>query len=77
VTPAHVHDSKVFDELTDQVTQRFGLPKAIAVDAGYKTPYIAKWCLEQNIRPVMPYTRPHTKDGFFRKHEYVYDEYFD
>jgi Transposase and inactivated derivatives len=77
VTPAHVHDSQVFDELTDQVTQRFGLPKAIAVDAGYKTPYIAKWCLEQNIRPVMPYTRPHTKDGFFRKHEYVYDEYFD
>ena len=25
----------------------------------------------------MPYTRPHTKDGLFRKHEYVYDEYYD
>lgn len=25
----------------------------------------------------MPYTRPHTKDGFFRKHEYVYDEHYD
>jgi len=77
VTPAHVHDSQVFDDITDKVTRRFGLPKAIAVDAGYKTPYIAKWCLERNIRPVMPYTRPHTKDGFFRKHDYVYDEYFD
>lgn len=77
VTPAHVHDSQVFEEVADQVSARFGLPQAIAVDAGYKTPHIAKWCLEQNIRPVMPYTRPHTKEGFLRKHDYVYDEYFD
>ena len=77
VTPAHVHDSQVFDEVFTKVTQRFGPPRAIAVDAGYKTPYIAKLCLDANIRPVMPYTRPHTKDGFLRKHEYVYDEYYD
>ncbi|MGQ7279998.1 transposase [Brevibacillus thermoruber] len=32
---------------------------------------------DEGIRPVMPYTRPHTKEGLFRKHEYVYDEYFD
>ena len=25
----------------------------------------------------MPYTRPMTKDGFFKKYEYVYDEYYD
>jgi len=25
----------------------------------------------------MPYTRPYTKDGFLRKREYVYDEYYD
>ncbi|MGQ9558136.1 MAG: IS1182 family transposase [Desulfurispora sp.] len=77
VTPAHVHDSQVFDEVLEKVTRRFGLPKAIALDAGYKTPYIAKRCLDANIRPVMPYTRPHTKDGFLHKHEYVYDEYYD
>ena len=29
------------------------------------------------IRPVMPYTRPHTKEGFFRKYQYAYDEYYD
>gem|GEM_PF-2826234 len=29
----------------------------------------AKWCLERNIRPVMPYTLPRTKDDFFRKRD--------
>ena len=27
--------------------------------------------------PILPYTRPKTKDGFFRKHRYVYDEHYD
>ena len=27
--------------------------------------------------PAVPHTRPMTKDRFFRKSEYVYDEYFD
>ena len=27
--------------------------------------------------PVLPYTRPKTKDGFFRKHEYIYDEHYN
>ena len=76
-TAGNVHDSSVFEELLNQVSITFGKPAAVAVDAGYKTPYIAKWLLDQQIRPVMPYTRPHTKDGFFRKHEYVYDEYYD
>lgn len=77
VTPGNVHDSRVFEELLDQVRHHFGKPDAVAADAGYKTPYIAKILLDNEIRPVMPYTRPHTKEGFFRKHEYVYDEYFD
>ena len=49
----------------------------MAVDAGYKTPYISKILLEDDIRPVIPYTRPKTKKGCFRKHEYVYDAYYD
>jgi transposase len=77
VTPGSVHDSKVFEELLDQVRQNFGNPHAVAVDAGYKTPYISKILIDEGIRPVMPYTRPHTKDGFFRKSDYVYDEYYD
>lgn len=77
VTPGNVHDSRVFDELLDQVRTNFGSPTAVAVDAGYKTPYIAKLLLDSNVRPVMPYTRPYTKEGFFRKYDYVYDEYYD
>jgi len=77
VTAGNVHDSSVFEELLNQLRTSFGKPAAVAVDAGYKTPYNAKLLLDQQIRPVMPYTRPHTKEGFFRKHEYVYDEYYD
>ena len=49
--------------------------KHVAVDAGYKIPYIAKLLIDQEIRPVMPYTRPRGKKDFFRKKDYVYDEY--
>ena len=77
VTAGNVHDSTVFEELFEQVCRDFGKPYAVAVDAGYKTPYIAKILIDEQVRPIMPYTRPQTKDGFFRKHEYVYDEYYD
>jgi len=77
VTPGNVHDSRVFDELLDRVCTNFGSPTAVAVDAGYKTPYIAKLLPDHGIRPVMPYTRPYTKEGVFRKYDYVYDEYYD
>ena len=30
-----------------------------------------------DIRPLFPYTSPMTKEGFFRKYEYAYDEYYD
>ena len=46
-------------------------------DAGYKTPAIAKLLIDDGIRPLFPYKRPQTKAGFFRKHEYVYDEHYD
>ncbi|BFH12855.1 hypothetical protein J6TS7_25280 [Paenibacillus dendritiformis] len=40
-------------------------------------PAICKTLQEREIRPVLPYTRPQTKEGFFKKHEYVYDEHYD
>ena len=46
-------------------------------DAGYKTPAIAKLLIDDGIKPLLPYKRPMTKDGFFKKYEYVYDEYYD
>jgi len=77
ITAANVHDSQVFTEVFERAVEHVGKPNAVAVDAGYKTPYISKYLLDEGVRPVMPYTRPHTKEGLFRKHEYVYDEYYD
>ena len=51
--------------------------RQLVADAGYKTPAIAKLLLDDGITPLLPYKRPMTKDGFFKKAEYVYDEYFD
>ncbi|WP_338140112.1 transposase, partial [Brevibacillus laterosporus] len=42
VTAANVHDSQVFQDVLNQAIHQVGKPYAVAVDAGYKTPYIAK-----------------------------------
>jgi transposase len=78
VTAGNIHDSVVFNDVYEKVKFRYeNKIKAIGVDAGYVTPYICKTLLEDNVLPVMPYKRPMTKKGFFRKYEYVYDEYYD
>lgn len=33
--------------------------------------------MDIGITPYMPYKRPMTKEGFFKKYEYVYDEKYD
>lgn len=38
----------------------------IVADAGYKTPAIAHQLLTDGIKPLFPYKRPMTKDGFFK-----------
>lgn len=75
VNPGNLHDSRTFKELYDKI-QDIGMEKLIA-DAGYKTPAIAKLLLDDGVTPVFPYKSPMTKKGYFRKHEYVYDEYHD
>ncbi|MFC5735975.1 transposase, partial [Cytobacillus gottheilii] len=77
VTPGNIHDSGILEPLVERVIDRVGKPEAVAADAAYKTPAITKYLIEHEITPALPYTRPRTKDGFFRKHEYVYDEHFD
>jgi transposase len=77
VTPGNTHDSLILEPLVEQVIEKVGKPNAVAADAAYKTPAITKFLMENEMTPALPYTRPRTKDGFFRKYEYVYDEFFD
>ena len=37
----------------------------------------SKLLIDDGINPLLPYKRPMTKEGFFKKYEYVYDEYYD
>lgn len=77
VTAANKHDSTVFDDVYNKVKEDFKDIEDVVVDAGYKTPWIAKQILDDNKNPIMPYKRPMTKKGYFKKYEYVYDEYYD
>ena len=75
VHPGNENDSRTFKKLYDKIKD-IGIETLIA-DAGYKTPAIAKLLIDDGIQPLFPYKRPMTKDGFFKKYEYVYDEYYD
>lgn len=77
VTAGNVHDSLVFDEVYDKVSKKFDEIEAVAVDAGYKTPWICKKVIDDGKEIMTPYKRPMTKKGFFRSYEFVYDEYYD
>lgn len=75
VSLGNLHDSRTFKGLYEKIKD-MGMETLVA-DAGYKTPAIAKLLMDDGIQPLFPYKRPMTKKGFFRKHEYVYDEYYD
>ena len=77
VSPGNVHDSVMFDGLYKDVLTRFPKIQATAVDSAYKTPWIMKQIFDSGRIAATPYKRPLTKDGFFKKYEYVYDEHYD
>ena len=72
VPAANKHDSTVFSELYQKIINRYNF-EYIGLDAGYKTPAIAKEILETGKLPLMPYTRP---KGKYRK-EFEYNKYYD
>lgn len=73
LTPRNYHDSLSFAELYQQVTTSYPNISTIV----YRTPAIAKLIIDDNRTPIFLDKRPMTKDGFFKKYEYVYDEYYD
>ncbi len=77
VTAGNVHDSVMFDGLYRDVVERFPEIEMVGIDSGYKTPWIMKQVFDSGRLPATPYKRPMTKRGFFKKYEYVYDEYYD
>jgi transposase/transcription elongation factor Elf1 len=77
VSPGNVHDSVMFDSLYRNVSEKFPEIKMLALDSAYKTPWIMKQIFDSGRKAATPYKRPMTKKGFFRKYEYVYDEYYD
>ena len=77
VSAGNVHDSVMFDGLYKDVLARFLEIETVALDCGYKTPWIMKQIFDSGRKAATPYKRPMTKEGFFKKYEYVYDEYFD
>ena len=77
VSAGNVHNSVVFDEVYDKVTEKFEEVQAVALDAGYKTPWILKKITDDGKLAVTPYKRPLGKKGFFKAYDFVYDEYFN
>jgi transposase len=77
ITPGNVHDSAAFDTVYDKVTEAFPEIQIVTMDSAYRTPWICKRVFGDGRQASLPYKRPMTKDGFFKKYEYVYDEYYD
>jgi len=75
IHPGNEHDSRTFISIYQKLKELD--VETIVADAGYKTPAIARLLINDGITPIFPYTRPYTKEGFFKKYEYVYDELYD
>ena len=76
--PGNVHDSVSFFKAYAVLNNKFKYKiKNICLDAAYTTPPICREIILNNHVPLMPYTRPKTGKGLFKKYEYVYDEYYD
>ena len=75
VSAGNVHDSVMFDGLYKDVLARFSEIEAVGLDCGYKTPWIMKQIFNNKHKTTTPYKRPMTKEGFFKKYEYVYDPF--
>ena len=79
VTSGNIHDSVSFYGLMKsyQKYNKDAKTKTVCLDAGYYVPSVLKYIFDAGQVPLVPYTRPKSKDGFFKKLDYVYDEMYD
>ena len=77
VTSGNIHDSISFKGLYDNYKKSFlhDKTKLVCLDNGYTSPAVAKTVIDDGKKILTPYKRPMTKDGFFKKTDYVYDEH--
>ena len=78
--PGNVHDSVAFFEAYSILNSKFkDQIKNVCLDAGYINSAICREIILTGHTPLMPYKRPMTGKGLFKKYEYeyVYDEYYD
>lgn len=72
VTAGNVHDSVAWDKLYDSVTSKYEV-EFVTMDAGYKTPWIAKKTIDDGKIPILPYTRYKGKKDKYKPWEYTYN----
>ena len=72
VTAENVHDSVAWDAIYDRVSEKFDI-NFVTMDAGYKTPWIAKKVFEGEKLPILPYTRPKGSKEQYKPWEYQYN----
>ena len=76
---SNVHDSVSFYDSFDNLTNHFDITNIdyFVGDAAYLTPHICKTIIDLDMIPSLPYTRKGYRQGYFKKYEFVYDEYND
>ena len=76
---SNVHDSVSFYQSFENLSNHFDISniKYFVGDAAYITPHICKTIIDLEMIPAFPYTRLGYRKGYFKKYEFVYDEYND
>ena len=76
---SNVHDSVSFYQSFENLMKHFNISLIdyFVGDAAYLTPHICKTLIDLEMKPAMPYTRKGYRKDYFKKYEFVYDEYND
>jgi len=78
VTPGNVHDSIPYLLRLDRQRERFGFEVLeVGLDAGYFSAPICHGLVKRDIYGVIGYSRPTHREGYLRKSDFVYDEYYN
>ena len=77
--PSNMHDSVAFYSSFDKFINNYDFSKTnyFVGDAAYLTNHICKTIIDLDMIPAFPYSRLGYKKDYFKKYEFIYDEYND